>query len=70
MRTVLLFQSIHKVMKAEKICKKEGIEYTIIPVPKHISSECGMCMEVKTERAESYQSILQKNQLEVTVSQF
>lgn len=70
MRTVLLFQSIHKVMKAEKICKKEGIEYTIIPVPKHISSECGMCMEVEPERAEAYKNILEVKQLEVTIASF
>lgn len=70
MRTALLFQSIHKVMKAEKIFKAEGIKYTIIPVPKHISSECGMCMEVKPQNADAILRTLINSQFEVTLAQF
>ena len=39
---VLIFESVHKVMKAEQILISEGIKNDIIPTPKELSSDCGM----------------------------
>jgi hypothetical protein len=44
--SILLFQSIHQVMRAENIISKNGYSYQIIPVPSEYSSECGMCIEI------------------------
>jgi hypothetical protein len=41
---VALFHSVSHVMKAEKILKEAGIEHKIIPVPKSISPDCGVCV--------------------------
>lgn len=41
---VILF-SIHFVLKAEKILKKNNISHDVIPVPREISSDCGMAVE-------------------------
>ena len=41
---VILF-SIHFVLKAEKLLKKNGISHDVIPVPREISSDCGMAIE-------------------------
>jgi hypothetical protein len=41
---VALFHSVSHVMKAEKILKEAGIHYKIIPVPKSISPDCGVCV--------------------------
>jgi hypothetical protein len=41
---VMLFKSVSYVLKAEKILKKEGLPHKLIPVPKHISSDCGICL--------------------------
>jgi hypothetical protein len=41
---VVLFQSISGALRAEKLLKKEGIEYKLIPVPRHLSSDCGVCI--------------------------
>lgn len=46
MRNLLLFQSIRKVMQAEKQAKLNGIAMKIMPVPGQLSSECGMCIEL------------------------
>lgn len=43
---LVLFQNTNAVIKAEKICVENGIAYQVIPVPTHISSECGMCLEI------------------------
>lgn len=49
MKCVILFESIHQVMKAEKILKNEGIEMDLIPVPREISSDCGVAIEIPLE---------------------
>ena len=41
---VVLFYSVSGALLAEKLLKKEGIEYKLIPVPRHISSDCGVCI--------------------------
>lgn len=41
---VALFQSVSAVMKAESALKAAGAPFKIIPVPKEISSECGICI--------------------------
>jgi len=42
--TYLLFNSIHYVMKAEELLKDAGIIIDLVPVPREISSDCGMCI--------------------------
>jgi hypothetical protein len=41
---VILF-SIHFVLKAEKLFKQYGVSHDVIPVPRAISSDCGMAVE-------------------------
>jgi hypothetical protein len=42
--SVILFKAVSYVLKAEKILKKEGLPHKLIPVPKNISSDCGICL--------------------------
>jgi hypothetical protein len=41
---VMLFKSVSYALKAEKILHQEGVPHKLIPVPKHISSDCGICL--------------------------
>ncbi len=41
---VLLFDSVHHALKSERILKESGIAHKLIPVPRHISSDCGICL--------------------------
>lgn len=43
---VILFKAVSYALKAEKILKKEGLTHKLIPVPKHISSDCGVCLMI------------------------
>ena len=43
---VILFKAVSYALKAEKILKKEGLPHKLIPVPKHISSDCGVCLMI------------------------
>jgi hypothetical protein len=46
---ILLFDSTSATLLAEKVLKKEGIPIKIIPVPRHISSDCGVCIRFSPE---------------------
>ena len=41
---VLLFDSTQGALKAEKVLKKAGYLIKMIPVPRQISSDCGVCV--------------------------
>ena len=43
---VVLFDSTSAALLAEKILNLQGIPFKIIPVPRHISSDCGVCIRV------------------------
>ncbi len=42
----LLFQNVHALMRAERYCVENSINYQVHPVPTKYSSECGMCIKV------------------------
>lgn len=42
--SVALFDSTSATLLAEKLLKKGGISFKVIPVPRHISSDCGVCI--------------------------
>jgi hypothetical protein len=42
--SVMLFKAVSYALKAEKILKQEGLPHKLIPVPKQISSDCGICL--------------------------
>jgi len=58
---VVLFQSVSQAMKAEKVLKKAGIIHKLIPVPRHISSDCGVCLRFSSENQEEVKAELQNS---------
>lgn len=50
---VLMFKSVTGAMQAEKILKKSAIPFKIIPLPKTISTDCGICIRFEAEQLES-----------------
>ncbi|WP_243370759.1 DUF3343 domain-containing protein [Geotalea sp. SG265] len=41
---VAVFNSIHRVMKAEKILKQKKLAIMLIPVPRALQSDCGLAI--------------------------
>jgi hypothetical protein len=41
---VFIFHSIHRVMKAEKVLKAAGLDVRLMPVPRQLSSDCGLSL--------------------------
>jgi hypothetical protein len=46
---VAIFNSIHRVMKAEKALKGKGLNILLIPVPRALQSDCGLAVRYAAE---------------------
>jgi hypothetical protein len=55
---VALFDSVSQVIKAEKVLKQAEIPHKIIPVPKIISTDCGVCVRFLPEQKETIIEVL------------
>ncbi len=55
---VALFKSVSHVMHAERILKEARVPYKIIPVPRSISSDCGVCVRFLPEHREMVEHAL------------
>jgi hypothetical protein len=53
---VILVYSTSYALRAEKVLKQAGISCKLIPVPRHLSSDCGVCVQI--ERADQ-ETVLQ-----------
>lgn len=58
---IALFPSVSHVMKAEKLLIAEKIPIKIIPVPKAISSDCGVCIRFNNDLVEIIRSVLDQH---------
>ena len=56
--SILLVLSTSHALKAEKILKEAGIPCKLIPVPRHISSDCGSCVRVEKNQVERAQTLI------------
>lgn len=45
---VMLFKAVSYALKAEKILKAEGLPHKLIPVPRQVSSDCGVCLRFES----------------------
>lgn len=55
---VAIFNSIHKVMKAEKLLKQERIPMLLIPAPRSLSSDCGLAIRYGAADRQQLESLL------------
>jgi len=66
MKCVFLFSSIHQVMRAEKMLKGKGMEIDLIPVPREISSDCGVAIELPLELREEALRFFEENKISIS----
>jgi hypothetical protein len=68
MKCILLFRSVHQVMRAEKLLKGKGFEVSLIPVPREISSDCGVAIEFLCEERREVLSMLEASHISILES--
>ena len=44
-KAVILFHSTNQAMWAADVLKEKGIQHKMVPVPRHLSSDCGYCIQ-------------------------
>jgi len=67
MKSVFVFESVHRVMKAEKLLKGKGIKIDLIPVPREISSDCGVAIELSADSEKEAFHLLEENKVSILV---
>jgi len=65
MKSIVLLESIHQVMRAEKLLKAEGMKIDLIPVPREISSNCGIAIELPEGSEEDALRILENSRIPI-----
>jgi hypothetical protein len=64
-RVLALFRSTHQVIKGEVACVEAKISYRIVPIPKSISPECGMAIEIAEKDRPALEGVLRECALDV-----
>jgi len=62
---VAIFHSIHRVMKAEKLLKQAGKKVLLIPVPRQLTSDCGLAIRFDQEVRAEIEEVLSASNLQI-----
>lgn len=63
-KLVITFPSTHYALKAEKVLEEAGFTTELIPVPRELSSSCGLALPILEEEEDRAVEILRKNQVQ------
>jgi hypothetical protein len=64
-RCIITFLTVHQALKAEKVLLKNGFAITMIPVPREISSDCGVALKFECEEEARVAKVLESNMVKI-----
>ncbi len=62
---VVLVHATSHAMRLEKLLRDEGIPCKMIPVPRHISSDCGACVRILRQDTDAVRRVVDAAGIEV-----
>ncbi len=62
-QSVILVYSTSYAIKGERLLKKAGFACKLTPVPRHLSSDCGVCVRVQTGDKSAILALWSENRL-------
>ena len=62
--SVVIFYSTSAAIRAESLAQKVNLKVKLIPVPRHLSSDCGICLQFNNEDQQSIKEILAEKKIE------
>jgi hypothetical protein len=65
-KVVAVFESTRAAINAEKLCVKNNVPCQVIPVPRDISAECGIALEISETDRDTAERIFGQENLKVT----
>ncbi|MFC1975880.1 DUF3343 domain-containing protein [Chloroflexota bacterium] len=62
--TVILVYATSHALRTEKVLQGVGVKSRLIPVPRHLSSDCGVCVRIQQGDKETARQTLEAAQVE------
>lgn len=62
---VILVYSTSHAMRIEKLLAERGVACKMIPVPRQISSDCGVCIRIKSGHSQAAREIVAAAKIEI-----
>jgi hypothetical protein len=62
---IILVPSTSHAMHLEKLLRDEGIPCKMIPIPRHISSDCGVCIRILRQELDAVRRVIEAARLEI-----
>jgi hypothetical protein len=63
--SAVLFYSTSGALRAEKLLKGGGISIKLIPIPRHLSSDCGICLRFEHSEEARVRKVLEESGVEI-----
>ena len=60
---VVLFDSTQRAIQAERVLKAAGLPVKLIPVPRQVSSDCGVCLRFLWEDHTRVEEVLRTHKV-------
>ncbi len=61
---VILVYSTTHALRIEKLLGERGLECKLIPVPRHLSSDCGICVRLRRADLEAARAVIEQAGIE------
>lgn len=61
---VVLFFSTSSAIRTEKIAKRNGMSVKLMPIPRHLSSDCGICLRIELSCKNEMEDILEQSKID------
>ena len=65
LRTIAAFHTTAAAMAGERLCRREGVEGRLIPVPRSVTSDCGIAWSAPAELRDTLELRFREAGLEV-----
>jgi len=62
---LFIFRNVHFLIKAERLFREAGMKAELIPIPKTLSSDCGLCLLVEEDLVREAEKVLEKAGVEM-----
>lgn len=62
---VVVFESTHYAISAEKLFKDKGYKFDIIPTPREITHSCGLSIRFASEELESIKVTMEEGKIAI-----
>jgi hypothetical protein len=63
--TIILFYTSNHAFRAERLLKERAIACKLIPVPRDLSSDCGVCLRLEPSRQLEALEIMKASKVEI-----